>query len=112
MGGNFTRLEESRLKKPSHVEINNDEEEEEEWDEKDKVEYERNKQFEKFIFKEKPIVVVKEIQEEVDWMNYMDAKTMKTVMKMGGDVFAITNEKPNVNARKSVKTQEQFRSPN
>ena len=47
MGGHITRLEESKLKKPPHVEIYDDEEEDEEWDEEDKVEYERNKQFEK-----------------------------------------------------------------
>ena len=46
MGGRLTRLEESRLKKSTHVEIHDDEEDEE-WDEKYKVEYERNKQFEK-----------------------------------------------------------------
>ena len=46
MGGCLTRLEESKLKKPSHVEIHDDEEEVEEWDEKDKAEYERIKQFE------------------------------------------------------------------
>ena len=51
MGGCLTGLKQSRLKKPSYVEINNDEEEEEEWDEKDKVEYERNKKFEKLIVK-------------------------------------------------------------
>ena len=49
---------------------------------------------EKFTFREKPTVVIKEVQEEVDWVNYMDAETMKTVMKMSGDVLAITNEKP------------------
>ena len=27
-------------------------------------------------------------------MNYMDAEAMKTMMKMSGDVFAITNEEP------------------
>ena len=47
MGGRLTRLEESKLKKPPHVEILDDEEEDEEWNEKDKVKYERNKQFEK-----------------------------------------------------------------
>lgn len=47
MGGHLTRLVESKLKKPPHVEIHDDEEENEEWNEKDKVEYERNKQFEK-----------------------------------------------------------------
>ena len=49
MRGRLTRLQESKLKKPPHWEIHDDEEEEEEWDEKDKVEYERNKQFEKLI---------------------------------------------------------------
>ena len=47
MGKRLTRLEESKLKKPPHVEIHDDEEEDEEWDKKDKVEYERNKQFDK-----------------------------------------------------------------
>ena len=47
MGGRLTRLEESKLKKPPHVEIHDDEEEDEEWDNMDKVEYERNKQFKK-----------------------------------------------------------------
>ena len=43
MGGRFTRLEESKLKKPQYVEIHDDEEEDEEWDKKDEVKYERNK---------------------------------------------------------------------
>ena len=47
MGRRLTRLEESKFKKPPHVEIHDDEEEDEEWNEKDEVEYERNKQFEK-----------------------------------------------------------------
>ena len=47
MGGHLTRLEESKLKKPPYVEIHDDEEEDEEWDTKDKVEYEWNKQFER-----------------------------------------------------------------
>ena len=51
---------------------------------------------EKLTFKEKPIVVIKEIQEEVDWVNYMDAKVMKTMMKTSRDVFAITNLKSQV----------------
>nr|XP_023917465.1 uncharacterized protein LOC112029013 [Quercus suber] len=41
-------------------------------------------------------MVIKEIQEEVDWVNYMDAEVMKTKMKMSGDVFAVTNEQPNL----------------
>ena len=43
MGGRLTRLEESKLKKSTYVEVHDDEEEMEEWDEKDKAEYERNK---------------------------------------------------------------------
>ena len=49
---------------------------------------------EKLTFKEKPTVVIKDIQEEVDWVNYMDVEVMKTMMKTSGDVFAITNEEP------------------
>ena len=47
MGGRLSWLEESRLKKSTQVEIHNDEEEDEEQDENEKVEYEKNKQFEK-----------------------------------------------------------------
>ena len=43
-GGHLTKLEESKLKKSIHVDIHN---EDEDWDERDKVEYERNKQFKK-----------------------------------------------------------------
>ena len=45
--GCLTRLEESKLKKPPYVEIHDDEEEDEEWNETDKMKYERSKQFEK-----------------------------------------------------------------
>ena len=34
---------------------------------------------ENLTFKEKPTVAIKEIQEEVDWVNYMDAKALKTI---------------------------------
>ena len=44
--GHPSKLEESNLKNPIHVEIHG-KDEGEEWDEKDKVEYEKNKQFEK-----------------------------------------------------------------
>ena len=47
MEGCLDRLEESKLKKPPHVEIHDDEKGDEEWDEKDKMEHERSKQFEK-----------------------------------------------------------------
>ena len=45
---------------------------------------------EKLTFKEKPTVVIKEIQEKVDWVNYMAAKAMKT----SKDVLAITDKEP------------------
>ena len=43
MGGCLTGLEESKLKRSACVKIHDDEEEVEEWDKKDKAEYERNK---------------------------------------------------------------------
>ena len=46
MGNRLTKLEEAKLKKGALVEIIDDEEGEG-WDEKDKANYERNKQFEK-----------------------------------------------------------------
>ena len=46
MGSRLTKLEEAKLKKTAHVEIPNDEEGEG-WDERDKADYERNKQIEK-----------------------------------------------------------------
>ena len=49
---------------------------------------------EKPTFKEKPTVVIKEMQEEVDWVNYVDVEAIKTMMKTSEDVFAITDEKP------------------
>ena len=49
---------------------------------------------EKLTFKEKPTVVIEEMQEEVDWVNCMDVEAMQTMMKMSGDVFTITNEEP------------------
>ena len=46
MGSTLTKLEEDKLKKAARVEIPDDEEVED-WDERDKADYERNKQFEK-----------------------------------------------------------------
>ena len=48
MGSRLTKLEEAKLKKAAHVEIHNDEEVED-WDKRDKVDYESNKQFEKLM---------------------------------------------------------------
>ena len=39
-------------------------------------------------------MVIKEVQEEADWVDYLDAKAMETMLKMEGDVFAINNEEP------------------
>ena len=45
---------------------------------------------EKLTFKEKPTMVIKEVQEEVDYMDYMDAEAMGAMLKVEGDVLAIT----------------------
>ena len=45
---------------------------------------------EKLTFKEKPTMVIKEVQEEVDWMDYMDAEAMGAMLKVDGDMLAIT----------------------
>ena len=39
-------------------------------------------------------MVIKEVPKEVDWVDYMDAKAMETMLKMEGDVFAITIKEP------------------
>ena len=49
---------------------------------------------EKLTFKEKPTMVIKEVQKEVDWMDYMDAEAMGAILKVEGDVLAITVEEP------------------
>ena len=41
---------------------------------------------EKLTFKEKPMMVIKEIQKEVVWVDYMDTEIMETMLKMEGDV--------------------------
>ena len=46
MGGHFSKLEEIKLKKLVHIEIH-EEEERKEQDERDKINYERKKQFKK-----------------------------------------------------------------
>ena len=53
---------------------------------------------EKLTFKEKTTMVIKEIQEEVDWLDYMDAEATKTMLKEEGDMFAITNKEPSDNS--------------
>ena len=45
---------------------------------------------ERLTFKEKPTVMIKEIQEEVDWMDYMDVEAIETMLKEERDVLAIT----------------------
>ena len=39
--------------------------------------------------------MIKEIQDEVNWMDYMDVEAMETILKVEGDVLAITIEEPN-----------------
>ena len=40
------------------------------------------------------MVVIKEVQEEFDQVDYIDAGAMETMLKMEGDVFAITKKEP------------------
>ena len=49
---------------------------------------------EKLTFKEKPTMVIKEIQEEVDQVDCMDAKAMGAMLKVEGDVITITTKEP------------------
>ena len=49
---------------------------------------------EKLTFKEKPTIVIKEVQEEVDWVDYMDAEAMGAMLKAERDILAITIEEP------------------
>lgn len=39
-------------------------------------------------------MVIKEVQEKVDWVDYMDAEAIETMLNMEGDVLAITMEEP------------------
>ena len=39
-------------------------------------------------------MVIKEIREEVDYMDYMDAKAMEAMLKVEGYVLAIIDEEP------------------
>ena len=50
MGSRFTKLEEAKLKKAAPVQVLDDIDVED-WDERDKVDYERNKEFEKLTAK-------------------------------------------------------------
>ena len=38
--------------------------------------------------------IFKAIEEQNDWVDYMDVEAMKTMMKTRGDVFAIIDEEP------------------
>ena len=49
MGSLLAKLEKAKLKKPNPLVKVLDEEEREDWDERDKVDYERNKQFKKLM---------------------------------------------------------------
>lgn len=49
---------------------------------------------EKLTFKEKPTVVIKEVQEEVDWMDYTDVEAMEAMIKVEANILAITIKEP------------------
>ena len=39
---------------------------------------------EKLPFKKKPAIVIKEVQEKVDWMDYMNTEAMEAMLKLRG----------------------------
>ena len=39
-------------------------------------------------------MVIEKVEEEVEWRDYMDAKVMRVMLKVEGDVLAITTEEP------------------
>ena len=85
MGSRLSKLEESKIKKPMHVEIN-EEEEKEEWDERDNANYETNKQFEKFIM---DIVAMKEKMDKMQ-LAFCKAQGMDDCLyNMGGLSFEV-----------------------
>ena len=49
---------------------------------------------EKLTFKKKPIILIKEVQEEVDKVDHMDAEAMGAMLKEEGDMLAITIKEP------------------
>ena len=49
IGSHLSKLKGSKIKKHVHIEINEEEEDKEEWDDRDKADYKRNKGFEKLI---------------------------------------------------------------
>ena len=40
-------------------------------------------------------MVIKEVQEEVDWVDYINANAMWAMLKEEGDMLAMTIEEPN-----------------
>ena len=79
MGSHLSKLGESKIRKPVHMEINK-EEEKEEWDERDKVDYERNKQIYKLTV---DIVAIKEKMEKMQ-LAFHKAQGMDDCLYMGG----------------------------
>ena len=85
MGSRLTKLEEAKLKKAAHVEIPDDEEVEG-WDERDKVDYERNKQFKKLIAE---IVAMKEKMEKIQ-LTFRKAQMMDDCLLNMGRISSKT----------------------
>ena len=85
MGSRLTKLEEAKLKKAAHVEIPDDEEVEG-WDERDKVDYERNKQFKKLIAE---TVAMKEKMEKIQ-LTFRKAQMMDDCLLNMGRISSKT----------------------
>ena len=85
MGSRLTKLEKAKLKKAAHVEIPDDEEVEG-WDERDKVDYERNKQFKKLIAE---TVAMKEKMEKIQ-LTFRKAQMMDDCLLNMGRISSKT----------------------
>ncbi|KAK9991427.1 hypothetical protein SO802_026412 [Lithocarpus litseifolius] len=80
MGSCLTKLEEAKLKKAAHLEIPDDEEVEG-WDERDKADYERNKQYEELTAE--PVAMRKKMKKMQ--LNFRKAQGMDNCLyNMGG----------------------------
>ena len=86
MGSHLTKLEEAKLKRTPHVEVLDDEEVED-WDERDKGDYERNKQFEKITAE---TIAMREKMEKMQ-LAFCKAQGMDDCLyNMGGISFKTT----------------------
>ena len=81
IGSHLSKLKGSKIKKHVHIDINEEEEDKEEWDDRDKADYKRNKGFEKLIM---DTMIMKEKVEKVQ-LAFRKAQGMDDCLyNMGG----------------------------